>query len=115
MNITRMDCGYRVLYSMIAVQYRNYILTLALSQQTSVTEWVSITILFKSILGNLINIILSGLFDSQPVANIFHWGLFDLLGCCLFLKNAFYFINYELLTKITLSDPWMLCECSWSK
>ena len=48
-----MDCGYRLLYSMIAVHYRNYILTLALSQQTSVTEWVSTTILFKSVLGNL--------------------------------------------------------------
>ena len=38
--LSRMDCLYRLLYSMIAVHYRNYIMSLALFQQTSGTDWV---------------------------------------------------------------------------
>ena len=40
--LSRMDCVYRLLYSMIAVHYRNYMLTSALLQPTSGNELVCV-------------------------------------------------------------------------
>ena len=81
-KISRMDCVYRLLYSMIAVHFRNYMLTLALFQQTSGTDWVWYDVHWTLFRCNLCIVYIAkyilGLFASEHVTNLLPCWLFNL-------------------------------------
>ncbi len=76
--IYRMDCVYRLLYSMIAVHCRNYMLTSALLQLTSGNELVGVIFSPVQYLLYITNFLILGLFASQYVTNILSCWIFDL-------------------------------------
>ena len=72
---------YRLLYSGIAVHFRNYMLTSALLYQTSGNELVGVIydpVQYLLDMYNKVYLLILGLFPSQCVANILSCWIFDL-------------------------------------